>query len=178
MPGQSVDCSDPATPNYDEVCIANFTAYEDQDLQLTQPLNILSSVGMPPLPLTASSTCSEGAVMLSATFVEGRGLIPLGLGAGLAVSGSDCRVAGLQEPFGGNSEALPDGRLALSMAPPHSGIEGGQTVLLGLALDIDGLIASEGSGFQVSAILNRGRPGRRAAGADGDLPRVSHGLCE
>ena len=155
VPGQTVDCSDPGTPNYNEVCIANVTSYEDQDLQLSQPLNILSSVGMPELPLTASSTCAEGAVMLSASFVDGRGLIPLGLGAGLAVSGSDCRVAGLQEPFGRNSEALPNGRLALSMAPPHSGIEGGQTVLLGLALDIDGLIANAGSGFQVSAILNR-----------------------
>ena len=156
VPNQSVDCSDPTLPNYDEVCIADFSTYSTQDLKLTQGLNILASVGVPDLPLvTTTSTCSRGGVLLSASVVEGRGLIPLGLGAGFAKGETDCQIAGVEQPFGPGTDTLPDGRMPLSMATPHSGLEGSQTVLLYLAADIDQLIAGGGAGFQVSAILNR-----------------------
>ena len=158
VPGQSVDCSDPDLPNYDEICVADFSRYVEQDMILTQPLSILSTVDMPDLPLTQTSTCTSGAVVLAASFVDGRGLVPLGLGAGLLRDGSttsNCVIGGVTNPFGPGTPALNDGELALSLAPPHSGLEGSQTVLLSLALDIDGLVASGGDGFQVSAILNR-----------------------
>ncbi|MEL7368772.1 MAG: hypothetical protein AAFN74_07665 [Myxococcota bacterium] len=153
--GSGASCTDPSIPEYDDVCIADFDQYIDADISLTQGLNILASVGVPDLPMVDTSSCASGAVMLTASRVPGRGLIPLGLSAGLSTSDTNCTVAGATAPFGSGTDDIPAGRMPLSMATPHSGIEGSETVLLLVALDIDQLISTAGAGFQVSAILNR-----------------------
>ncbi|MEM7677059.1 MAG: hypothetical protein AAF449_13730, partial [Myxococcota bacterium] len=153
--GSGATCEDPGIPDYNDVCMADFDQYVEADISLTQGLNILASVGVPDLPMATTSSCASGAVMLTASRVPGRGLIPLGLSAGLATSGTNCTVAGATAPFGSGTEDIPAGRMPLSMATPHSGIEGSETVLLLVALDIDQLINTAGAGFQVSAILNR-----------------------
>ncbi len=157
--GSNGSCADPTIPNFDEVCIADFSQYQPQDLTLTQGFDILASVGVPSLPVATSGNCSSGAIMAIGANLEGRGLIPLGVSAGLAKGPTDCQVAGVAAPFGTTldrvSEDIPDGRMPLSMATPHSGLEGSQLLVVLIALDIDGLIASSGAGFQVAAIINR-----------------------
>lgn len=134
---------------------ADFARYVRDDIALTQGLSILASVGVPDLPTVGSGNCAAGAVMVTGSNLPGRGLIPLGLSAGLAKATDDCQVAGVSEAFGSGTDDIPDGRMALSMATPHSGIEGTQTFMLLVALDIDQLIADAGVGFQASAIINR-----------------------
>jgi hypothetical protein len=118
---------------------------------------VLSRVSVPTLPdLPGGTVCAAGAILLAGVNLEGRGLVPLGLTAGVDVLDEetpDCKIGGVENPFGPNSGDLQDGQMPLSMAPPHSGVEGSQLFLLLLALDPDSL-AGDG-GLQLSAIVNR-----------------------
>jgi hypothetical protein len=155
--GGAGDCSDPNLPMYDTNCQADFSKYQRADMDASASLGVLSRVSIPNLPqLPGGGGCAAGAILLSGVNLEGRGLVPLGLTAGIDVldeEAADCKVAGVEKPFGDNSPDLPDGVMPLSMAPPHSGVEGSQLFLLLLALDPDSIAAD--TGFQLSAIVNR-----------------------
>lgn len=153
----SGDCSDPDLANYDDNCEADFTKYQKADMAASQALNVLSAVSVPDLPdLPSGNGCALGAILLSGVSLEGRGLVPLGLTAGVDVIDDetpDCRVAGVDKPFGDNSPKLEDGVMPLSMAAPHSGVEGSQIFVLLLALDPDAI--ADTNTFQLNAIVNR-----------------------
>jgi hypothetical protein len=158
--GQTGDCSNPNLENYDAKCQANFAQYDEVDMALSQKLNVFSTVTIPRLPNLPgeANRCVGGAVLLSGASLPGRGLVPLGLAAAVdtvnALEMADCRVAGVKKPFGPESADLEDGQLALSTAPPHSGIEGSQLFTLAVAIDPES-IASDVAGFQASALVHR-----------------------
>jgi hypothetical protein len=73
-------------------------------------------------------------VVLSAALTGSRGLVPLGLTAGLdttaATQTADGKINGVDKPFGQFSTKLMDGQVPLTTAVPHSGIEGSKLALL------------------------------------------------
>jgi hypothetical protein len=151
------DCTNRDLASYDDNCQADFTKYQDANVAASQSLGVLSRVSVPDLPqLPRSTDCAAGAILLTGVNLEGRGLVPLGLTAGVDVldmETPDCKIGGVDKPFGDNSPALRDGQLPLSMAPPHSGIEGSQLFVLLLALDPNSIAADDG--FQLNAIVQR-----------------------
>lgn len=157
--GQTGDCSDPALANYDDKCQGDFTKYPESKIAASQKLGVLSKVAIPNLPALpgAGSRCAAGAVLIAGASVPGRGLVPLGLTAGVdtleMTETADCKVAGTKKPFGPSSPDLPDGQMPLSMAPPHSGIEGSDVFMLLVALDPDSIGGD--AGVQLSALVRR-----------------------
>lgn len=133
------DCSVPANAGDSDKCIGDFSKYPKISLPADASLSINSAVALPTLPKLPDNTFVKGAVLLSVAITEGRGMVPLGLSAGLDTADkmqvADGKIAGAKKPFGPNSTALPDGQLPLTMAPPHSGIEGSKIALVAIALD-------------------------------------------
>lgn len=156
-PGTNADCTDPAQAADEDLCQGDFTRYKKVPMAATSGLSVLSTINVPNLPdLPGGTGCASGLVLLSGAALEGRGLVPLGVTAGVDVveSGSpDCMVDGIDEPFGDRSDPLDDGQMPLSMAPLHSGIEGSDVFMLAVALDIDS-IANSG-GLSLSALVHR-----------------------
>ncbi len=148
-----VDCTNLALDGYDDKCRGDFTKYEKIPLAASRDLGVLSKVLIPTLPRLPGGKFSGGVVVLGAAVTPGRGLIPLGLSVGLdSLDGEvqDGKVAGIDKPFGPDSEKLQDGYTALSMAPAHSGIEGSQLALIALSLDPDTITSA---GVQLSGLV-------------------------
>jgi hypothetical protein len=155
--GLPAGCTDPSIPNYDDLCRGDFSKYQQIELAASQKLGILSAVSVPNLPNLggAADGCAGAAVLVAAAILPGRGILPLGLSAGVDIldkEAADCKVGGVEEPFGANSAKLNDGQMPLTMAPPHSGIEGSTIALLALALDVESITDS---GLQLNAIVSR-----------------------
>lgn len=158
--GQTGDCSDADLADYGDKCRGDFAKYTRQDIAASVGLDVLSAVSIPVLPqLPGLGRCAEGAVLLAGAALEGRGIVPLGLTAGIDALDDtqtpDCKVAGVEKPFGDNSETLSDGEMPLSMAPLHSGIEGSQVFLLAVALDPSNIASATDGNFQLSALIKR-----------------------
>ena len=150
------DCSDSSLASYDSNCRGDFSKYDKISLAVTQRLRLLSAVAVPKLPKLPSGEYAAGALVIAGAVVPGRGLLPLGLTAGIDVEkeeAADGFVFGADEPFGPNSEKLADGEVALAMAPLHSGIESAQLQLISIALDPNAIASSGGT--QLSTIINR-----------------------
>ncbi|MEQ9496821.1 MAG: dickkopf-related protein [Deltaproteobacteria bacterium] len=155
-PGQNADCSDPAQAADEDLCQGDFSKYNKVPMRAASGLSVLSTVNVPDLPDLPAGGCASGMVLLSGAALEGRGLVPLGVTAGVDVvdmGNADCRIDGIEEPFGERSDPLDNGQMPLSMAPLHSGIEGSDVFMLAVALDIDS-IANSG-GLSLSAIVHR-----------------------
>ena len=136
----------------------DYSSFSRVDLSVDTEQTILSAVRVPTLPdLPNTSSCAAGALVVGGALLEGRGLVPLGLAAGLDTlddsATPDCEVEGVEEPFGSRSDPLPDGQVPLSIAPLHSGMEGSQVFLLAVALDPDSLTG--GGGIQFSVLVRR-----------------------
>ena len=140
---------------------ADLARFGRVDLAVDAPQSILSAVSVPDMPFlvgtsTTCGTAGGGTVVIGGALLEGRGIVPLGLVAGLDTlddsATPDCRVEGVEEPFGNRSDPLPDGQVPLSMAPLHSGMEGSQVFLLAAALDLDRLT---GGSLEFSVLVRR-----------------------
>ena len=137
--------------------VADYSQYQKADMAASQSLGVLSTITVPDLPMNASGEgCATGALLITGVSLEGRGLVPLGLSAGLDIldmtDTPDCKIDGVEKPFGEQSADLDDGQMPLSMAPPHSGAEGNQILMLLVALDIDSIA---NSGLQATAVVKR-----------------------
>lgn len=164
--GQTVDCTDPTNAGDADLCQGDFSRYQKVPMAASSGLSVLSAVDVPDLPDLPAGGCASGMVLLAGASLEGRGLVPLGVTAGIDTlddtQTADCKIAGVDKPFGENSAALPDGQMPLSMAPPHSGAEGSEVFLLLVALDIDS-ISADGAGLSLSALVHRADGGRVGA---------------
>lgn len=148
-----VDCTNLSLSNYEDKCRGDFTKYEKIPLAASRDLGVLSKVQIPTLPRLPGGKYSGGVVVLGTAVTPGRGLIPLGLSVGLdSLDGEvqDGVIAGIDKPFGPDSEKLQDGYVALAMAPAHSGIEGSQIALVALSLDPDTITSA---GVQLSGLV-------------------------
>jgi hypothetical protein len=150
------DCSDPSLSSYDANCQGDFSKYDKISLATNQRLRLLSAVAVPKLPVLPKGGFAAGVMVIAGAVIPGRGLLPLGLTAGIDVEKeevADGFVFGASEPFGPNSEKLADGEVALAMAPLHSGIEAAKLQLISIALDPNSIASSGGT--QLSTIINR-----------------------
>lgn len=134
--GAAADCADPTLPAYDAACRPDFAEFVPLALRAAVSTDIHSRVAVPMLPALFGGGCLPANLVVAGTVLPHRGFVPLGFGSGLDVregEGADCLVAGDPTPFGASSAPLPDGIVALSMAPPHSGVEGHPIMILSLA---------------------------------------------
>ncbi|MCC7384990.1 MAG: hypothetical protein IT384_24305 [Deltaproteobacteria bacterium] len=155
VPGKTGNCADPNLANYDDNCIGDFSKYQPITLAADQTLAIDSAVAIPTLPAKPTGGFAGQVVVISAAITEGRGIIPLGLTAGVDVldtETADGKIAGVEKPFGERSEKLADGKVPLTMSPPHGGLEGSKVALIAISLDADSL-SGGGSGTQFSGLV-------------------------
>lgn len=150
------DCTNPANAGDTDKCRGDFSKYQKISLSASQKLGVLSRVTVPDQPdlKAGSPACAGASVLVSAAILPGRGVLPLGLSAGVDVldkESPDCKIGGVKKPFGDNSEDLRDGQMPLTMAPAHSGIEGSKIALLVLALDPSALSGA----LQLNAVVSR-----------------------
>lgn len=151
----SAECADGTTANYDDKCRGDFSRYAQVQMAANKPLAINAAVTVPTLPRQADNTYADGVVVLSAAITGSRGLVPLGLTAGLDTTAktqtADGKINGADKPFGQFSTKLPDGQVPLTTAVPHSGIEGAKLALVGIALDPNSLGGD--NGIQLSGLV-------------------------
>lgn len=149
------ECANAATPDYADKCRGDFSKYAPITLAADTPLAINAAITIPELPRQADGTFADGVVVLSAAISGLRGLIPLGLTAGLDTTAktqtADGKINGVEKPFGPFSTKLPDGQVPLTTAVPHSGIEGSKLALVGIALDPNSLGGD--TGIQLSGLV-------------------------
>jgi hypothetical protein len=98
----------------------------------------------------AISSYATGVIVLSAVVVPNRGIIPLGISAGLD-DNDDEDTDSFNGVIGQNGE--DNGSLSLDFAPPHSGLEGNKYATVAIAIDLNGIDLG-GTSFGAS-IMNR-----------------------
>lgn len=99
------------------------------------PLGIKAFLEVPTLPKSGGNFM-EGAVILGGSMVPGRGVVPLGLTAGVDADATSTNAA-LRTPDGKlNSETASDGVATLRMAPNNGGIEGSKYGVVAIALSL------------------------------------------
>ncbi len=132
-------CSSPATRMSDARCRPDYAAFSEVRIAAEAAFTAHAAVSLPRLPRGPAGHHASGALVFAAAATGRRGLVPLGLGGGADVAAmgeaADGVVAGVDAPFGPHSEALPDGVVPLSVAPPHSGLEGSPLALVAVAFD-------------------------------------------
>jgi hypothetical protein len=140
--GQSGDCANPDLPNYDEVCGPAYDQFVPLDLGATESTSIHSRVSVPILPEIGGGARANAVMLTVSARIARRGYMPLGISSGfdvIAMEPPDGIVAGMEEPFGVSSSSVPDGAIALSIAPRHSGLEKSALLLSGIAISTQGL---------------------------------------
>ncbi|HBU46856.1 MAG TPA: hypothetical protein DEB46_00975 [Myxococcales bacterium] len=131
-------------PTDDNDCPERVTGdFEEHVLPLSGGLDFRTSFAVPQLPGRPGG--GEGwlsaALGLVAVEVPGQGVVPLGLGVGVDSLGeddpADGRISG--------QEGQPGEQLAITYARRHSGLDGNDHWGLLLSLDVDGLLAEDGT---------------------------------
>jgi hypothetical protein len=89
----------------------------------------------------------DGVVLLGGAVVQGRGVVPLGLGIGVNTAPVDLKTDT-------QAELPAPGLVALRMAPTHHGIEGSPYGILALALSLKS-ISDASAGLATSGIFQR-----------------------
>lgn len=117
---------------------ADDDVFAPTDMTPTVGLTLRSTVEVPDLP-TAGGNRLDSAVVLAGALVNGRGVLPLGLTAGLDTNDKFPNANG--KVIG--EEDNDDGKLTLRMAPNHSGIEGSRYAVAALAVSINGFTTGE-----------------------------------
>jgi hypothetical protein len=131
-PGTAGKCDNPNLAGYDLVCRPDYARFEEWNLTAGTALSILSRVVVPPLPeRPTSDACLDATLLVAGVVLPERGLVPLGLSAGLP-EGSGCAAAfpASVPPFGRQTSPLPAGTLPLWSAPKHSGLESAERLTL------------------------------------------------
>lgn len=111
------------------------------------PLGFSFAVDVPSLPRFRDQP-ADGVLILGGADVPGRGVVPLGLGAGV---NTDDTVLDQTDPQGGLDEP---GLVLVRMAPTHSGIEGDEYVLFAGAVSLQS-VNDPAAGLALSALYQR-----------------------
>ncbi|MCP4501255.1 MAG: hypothetical protein GY822_14945, partial [Deltaproteobacteria bacterium] len=133
-----------------------FQALEGADaLDLNTLLGLNAEYNIPDLPCApgalAGATCdrhTSGAVLLAGVLVPGRGIVPLGLTAGLDDPEDEGNEDGKIDTGAGKGKAI------LDYAPPHDGLEGNMQITIGIALDIDNLTSGGASASTITHVTD------------------------
>ncbi len=115
----------------------DFTKFASADLTASHELALRGNVMIPTLPQLGGQYLT-GAIVLGGANTGGRGVVPLGLTAGI-----DANVDDGQVPDGkvNDAEGNSTGELVLRMAPLHSGLEGSDYGVIALAVNLNGLFS-------------------------------------
>lgn len=127
------------------------------------PLGFSFAVDVPTLP-QFKGDYADGVILLGGADVKGRGVVPLGLGAGVntATTGSNSLVDQ-------QAELPKEGLVLMRMAPTHHGIEGAQYAIVGLAVSLQS-VNDASAGLAVSALLERVADNKLAFDPSGSSP--------
>ncbi len=125
----------------------NFDSFTEVDLQATHELALRGDVTIPTLPQIGGQYVAA-AIVLGGANAPGRGVVPLGLTAGIDANTDDGET-----PDGkvNDIEGESTGVITLRMAPNHSGLEGSKYGVIALALNLSGL----GGGDAVCTVADR-----------------------
>ncbi|MGA9522257.1 MAG: hypothetical protein WBV82_12375 [Myxococcaceae bacterium] len=126
------------------------------------PLGFGFVAEVPTLPKFRGDS-ADGVVVLGGADVKGRGLIPLGLGAGVNTDGND--------KLDKQAELSKEGQVIMRMAPTHSGIEGAQYSLVALAMSLQS-VNDASAGLAVSAVQHKLANNKLAFDPTGNVPIV------
>lgn len=119
--------------------VPDYANYRREDMRARYPQNIFSRVTSPTFP-THNGMCPEAAELTVFSIAHGRGLIPLGVRVAKDVvetESPNCRPGPIARPFGDTSPNTVEGEIPISVAPRHSGLEGGRLLLALSAIDIE-----------------------------------------
>ena len=131
--------ADAGQPNFDDT-----TGFVTRDQVFGQvPLAFDFVVRSPDLPKYRDAY-TDGLVLLGGAIVPGRGVVPLGIGAGVNTTPQDAKTD-TQGELGG------PGLVSLRMAPTHHGLEGADYGIIALALSLK----SMNDGLATSALFSR-----------------------
>ena len=140
--------------------VANYQNFPRHDIQLTQPMQLSTSLTPPMLPLIKASpaTYLDGVIAIAGALVPGRGLVPLGLGAAVdAAAQGDTPNGWIDTDY-----QTPGDQKTMNMkfASKHSGIEAGKylILMLSLSLDFSDQRSNSLSGFVVFPDVTSGFP--------------------
>ncbi|MBX7116862.1 MAG: hypothetical protein K1X64_21230 [Myxococcaceae bacterium] len=134
-----------------EYDLSDVSSFTTQDLQFAQvPLAFNFVAKVPDLPQVGANYM-DLVVVLGGVNSPGRGVIPLGIGAGVNTKPVDAKLDAQSD--------LAPGLMTVRMAPAHHGLEGAEYGLVALALSIDGFSSS---GLISSAVYAR-VPGNKLA---------------
>ncbi len=151
------DVTNPNDPDFSDV--SHFTEANHQFGQM--PLGFSFAVKIPDLPQFRNSY-ADGVLVLGGADVKGRGVVPLGLGAGVnTTEPKDARVDA--------ASPLPAGHVLMRMAPTHHGLEGSQYGITALAVSLQSLNDAS-AGLAVSALYHRLAENRLVFDPTGETP--------
>jgi len=102
------------------------------DLVATQRLSLRSTVLLPELPRVGGAWM-DGAVVFGGVEVPDRGVVPLGITAGID---ADTAAGGIPDGRVDHPSGASNGEVPLRIAPAHGGLEGSDYVILALAADL------------------------------------------
>jgi uncharacterized protein YaiE (UPF0345 family) len=108
-------------------------AFTTQNLTPTLPLSLKQTVAVPKLP-SVDGKFLDSALVLSGSLVKGRGVVLLGLTAGLDTDDKNKTADGIVVGESGAN----DGKLTMRMAPNHDGTEGSRYGVVVLGISIGG----------------------------------------
>lgn len=118
--------------------LPDFSKFTTANLVASHELALRGNVMIPTLPQLGGQYLT-GAIVLGGANTGGRGVVPLGLTAGIDANVDDGQVPdGKVNDADGNST----GELVLRMAPLHSGLEGSDYGVIALAVNLNGLFSS------------------------------------
>ncbi len=135
--------ANPEDPDFSNT--AHFTPNVDHEFG-QMPLGFAFAVAVPDLPQFRNQYV-DGVLLLGGADVKGRGVVPLGLAAGVNTKAPQDSKLDAQEP-------LPAGQVLMRMAPTHHGLEGSQYAITALAVSLQS-VNDASAGLAVSALYHR-----------------------
>ncbi|MCB9651605.1 MAG: hypothetical protein H6730_34165 [Deltaproteobacteria bacterium] len=137
-PPGDADCADPSVARTAR-CRGDFDSVHLIFSELPRA-SITTAVKVPELPPLPGGGCAGTMIVSAYAALTGRGFVLMGIGSADDSSDRtrvDCVVEGARRPFGALSKPLDDGFVALTSAPPHSGLEGADKLLVLATLDVE-----------------------------------------
>ncbi len=122
--------------------------FKQVPMSLSRSLDLKGVIDVPTLPQVGDAYM-DGLIVLGGAIVEGQGLVPMGLTAGIDETG-DGQV---NDHGTDDDDDVGPGQLGLRMAPQHGGIEGSRYAALALALAFDALLDDDNGRNPISGYV-------------------------
>lgn len=118
----------------------DWSSFARRDLLATERLSLRSTVALPELP-RAGEGWLDGVIVFGGADVPDRGVVPLGLTAGID---ADPAAGGVPDGRIDDRSGVSNGEVDLRIAPLHGGLEGSDYVIVALAANFAGMSSDSG----------------------------------